>query len=584
MLGNLKFNKVVLASLVLTSLAGCAAQERMKEVSTNADIATDEGSYALRQIQEKPEVELIQRSNDFFVNTTAVSMTEKAKRLPKLYSQQVSVNKNSKLNMVEVAEVISRDIGVKVTLSPDLAYNLRENGISMEAPENNFFMSDASFDGGFTDDSTSVAPEMLAQDSTSALPPPMVTPSSSGSGENESAAGLGSMHLQYQGTLKGLLDLVGSRLNVFWRHEDDGVIFYQYDTRNYMVAVIPGETELEASVSNESGQDGGGSGTSETTTSSTQSSTQSTAMTGTFGVWGEMQEAVEAMLSETGVMAMSATSGSVTVTDNPMVLKRVGEYIDNLNDVMTRQVVVSVKVYNVTRNNADALGINWDTVYTALNGDYSIGFDSAESSGLAGDSSELTATVLSPTSAFQGSNAILRALSTQGKVSLVTSASVMTLNNQPVPVQVAQQTTYLASSGIIGSGFSNDNDNGLGGTGTELRPGTVTTGFGMNILPRILDSQQLLMQYSIDLSSLDSLDDITSGSQRIQAPNISTRNFMQRVALQSGDSLVLTGFEGVSNDSFRGQTVGIPNEGRAESERNMTVIVMTPMLTQGVRR
>lgn len=578
MLPNLKVNKAVLAALVLTGLSGCAAQERMKEVASNADAATETSDAAFRQIQKKPEVELIQRSDGFFVDTRAVSMSDKAKRLPRLYQQVVSVNKSGRLNMVEVAEVISRDIGVKVTLSPDLAYNLRENGISMEAIDNNLFMSNSTF----TDDSTSLAPDIAFQDSTSALPPP-VSNTASGSGQNESAAGLGSMNLQYKGTLKGLLDMVGSRLNVFWRHEDDGVIFYQYDTKSFMVAVIPGETDLEASVSNESGQSGG-SGNTETTTSSTQSSTQSTSMSGKFGVWDEMEDAIEAMLSENGVVALSATSGSVTVTDNPLVLKRVAEYIDNLNDVMTRQVVVSVKVYNVTRSSADALGVNWDTVYNALSGDYSIGFNSAEASGLAGDSAELTATVLSPTSAMRGSNAILKALSTQGKVSLVTSASVMTLNNQPVPVQVARQTTYLASSGIIGSGFSDGGEGSLGGTGTELRPGTVTTGFGMNVLPRILDSQQLLMQYSIDLSSLDSLDDIVSGAQRIQAPNISTRNFMQRVALQSGDSLVLTGFEGVLNDSFRQQTLGVPNEGRAERERNMTVIVMTPMLTQGVRR
>ncbi|MDO9550824.1 MAG: hypothetical protein Q7J03_07605, partial [Methanoregula sp.] len=118
--------------------------------------------------------------------------------------------------------------------------------------------------------------------------------------------------------------------------------------------------------------------------------------------------------------------------------------------------------------------------------------------------------------------------------SQVTSASVTTLNNQVAPVQVGRQTSYLASSTTtVSEGLST----------TALQPGVVTTGFSMNLVPHLLDSNNLLLQYAMDISSLLGITSVTSGGSTIQVPEIETRNFLQRVRLNSGDTLVVTGFE-----------------------------------------
>ncbi|MEJ0003016.1 MAG: hypothetical protein WDN30_04645 [Pararobbsia sp.] len=48
-----------------------------------------------------------------------------------------------------------------------------------------------------------------------------------------------------------------------------------------------------------------------------------------------------------------------------------------------------------------------------------------------------------------------------------------------------------------------------------------------------------------------------SGGQTIQLPTVDTRNFLQRVAVKSGQTLVISGYEGVMDQGNR-QGVGAP--------------------------
>src|SRR5204863_1303713 len=140
---------------------------------------------------------------------------------------------------------------------------------------------------------------------------------------------------------------------------------------------------------------------------------------------------------------------------------------------------------------------------------------------------------------WAGSSMIINALSTQGKVRKETSASVATLNHQPVPVQVARQTAYLKSSQTTISANV--------GTTTSLSPGVVTSGFTMTVLPNVLDNGTVMLQFSTDISTLRQITTVSSGgsssSSQIQTPEIDTRNFLQRVAMKSGQTLVVSGFE-----------------------------------------
>ena len=146
-------------------------------------------------------------------------------------------------------------------------------------------------------------------------------------------------------------------------------------------------------------------------------------------------------------------------------------------------------------------------------------------------------------SRFAGSNLLLQALSEWGETSIVTSATGVILNGQPFPIQDVNRTTYLAETEV--------NQVANAGASVSLTPGTVTTGFSMQVVPQILEHDQLLLQYGFSLSSLTRLVELSSGEQSIQGPDVDERSFSQRSRMPLGSTLVIAGFQRDEDSSDR---------------------------------
>lgn len=395
--------------------------------------------------------------------------------------------------------------------------------------------------------------------------------------------------LYRSGDLKGLLDTACARFGVSWKYTDGAIDFYFTDTRTFQVSAVPGDSSVNANVVSEASNNGGtqgsglagsisggGAGGSGSGTSNGVSSnnTSTTAVNSQLSIFGSLDSAIKAMLSPYGHVVSAPATGSISVTDTPDVLDRVARFMEEQNRVMSRQILINVTVLSVTLSADDSYGINWGAVYQALGSRFSL--TSAFTSGLT-SATTLGAQVISPNSRANGTAALISALSQQGAVRRKTSASVTTLNNQPVPIQVATQQGYLAS-------ISTTNTANVGSQ-TSLTPGTVTTGFNMTLLPHMLDDGTVLMQFYTNLSVLDALQTVTSGGSnplQIQTPEIDTRNFLQRVAMKSGETLVISGYEGAADNSTQ-QGVGKPSNillgggYDARHSREVIVILITPL-------
>lgn len=397
-----------------------------------------------------------------------------------------------------------------------------------------------------------------------------------------------------RGDLRGLLDVAAARFGVSWKFEDGAIEFFQTETRVFQVTSIPGDSKLDttmvsgadnaggASGNGSGGGTGGGSGSGTaggTGASPTVSSDNSTSigMTAQLAVYSGLQAAIKAMLSPAGSVLASPGTGSISVTDTPDVLDRVGEFMKQQNRVLSRQVLVNVSVLSVTLSADDSYGIDWGAVYQALGTKF--GITNLFSSLVPGtNATQFSATVISPSSRASSTTAMISALSQQGTVRRKTTASVTTLNDQPVPVQVATQQGYLAQ-------VSTTTTLNVG-TQTSLVPGTVTTGFNLTLLPHILDDGTVMMQFYTNLSALESLDTFTSGGQSIQLPTVDTRNFLQRISIKSGQTLVISGYEGIADQTSR-QGVGTPANYAfggglsATHSREIIVILITPITMNG---
>lgn len=398
-------------------------------------------------------------------------------------------------------------------------------------------------------------------------------PQTSPGSEFSVLGGSGYYDATYTGTLAGFLDSLTSFYGVSWEYVNGGVSIYKYKTKSFILQAIAGDISQISEVSQSSGDK----------SISTKIDIQG------MNVWKDIEKVVETMLSENGKVVASPSIGTLTVSDTPRVLDRIEDFINQQNKHLTKQVSVEVKVMMVDMNSSDNYGLNWSVVNENLKSALGITFESGSPLSLGAAALTLskyaTGTVLesgqtvASNSNWQGTSAFVEALSTQGDVTVVTTATAITLNNQPVPIHVGKTTTYLAESSTQPSVTP-----GEAGV-TTLTPGEVTTGFTLNILPHIQDNETLLLQYAIDLSSME-LFKVESNGVMIQAPEVDMRRMLQRVRMQSGETLVIAGFEGVSREAFS-SGVGNPDRTWAGGKktgtetRKVMVVLVTPVISGG---
>ncbi len=417
--------------------------------------------------------------------------------------------------------------------------------------------------------------------------------------KSENAVPTETVPVNYSGKLSGLLNYLSNRYSVWWRYKNGVITFFTKETRVFTVYALPTETQMQASLT----------GASMGENSSGGSASSSLSTSANLALWDNIEEGVEQVVGEEGKLSFSRVTGTVTVTASPFVIQKVASYIANWNEKLSRQVAISVKVLQVSIENEDNYGLDLQAVFNSNNieASYSSPYfiDAAGGTAGAGAVGLLSMTLLRPSSNWKDSKSIIQAFSTQGKTALVTSSSVTTLNNKVAPVQISTSQNYVKETNVTTSGSGTDRS-----TEVDMDTDTLNYGFTMEILPRILDHGRLIVLFSMTLTDLLSLDSFSSnggymnGNNQqnsdeededsdtgdkettiVQLPKVQMRGFMQEIAMRSGSTLVLTGFESVNNKI---DTAGIGKAkmgllgGKAYSQntRDVMVILMTPEILE----
>lgn len=237
-------------------------------------------------------------------------------------------------------------------------------------------------------------------------------------------------------------------------------------------------------------------------------------------------------------------------------VRQIGRYISDTNRRLSRQVAVSVGVWALEVSDENEAGLNLQGIFA--NNDVSIVAGSLSN---LGSSNSASATIVS--GKLKDSSGVLKALRRWGDAVQVTSGGGLVMSNQPVPIQAIQRTAYLAGSSASQSDY---------GQTTELTPGEVTTGFTATIIPHILDRRRVVLQYNLNLSTLDELTEFSTKDLSIQLPKTSTRAFSQRSQMQMGQTLVLAGFQDETQSLAK--SLGLLNLGRSAGY-GKTLLVVT---------
>lgn len=392
------------------------------------------------------------------------------------------------------------------------------------------------------------------------------------------------INVAYTGKLSGLLSQVATDLDLLWYFDKSSVVFYETETRTFTLYALGTEVSYQTAMNTDDGN---------------QVSLEST-----LKEWDEVESAISSIVGKGGNsdFTVSRSLGTITVTAPPSVLARVGEYIERQNKRLSQLVTIDVKVLQVSISNDSAFGLN---LAAAINSTSGLNIVANPKNNLATtEASAMNIAVLSNTisgmtgathtvngsevagaytkddimngslSGVAGTDALIQALAKQGKVSLVTNVGVTTRNNRVAPVNNTRTTGYIKR-------FESRNFTTV--ESSTVDQDDLETGFSMQLLPNVLENGKILLLFRMSVRELLKMSTQTIGEVTLQLPEVEERSFMQEIIMESGQMLVVSGFEKQNNSDTRyglgdPDFMSLSGSRESSSQRDVLVVILTPQV------
>jgi MSHA biogenesis protein MshL len=377
---------------------------------------------------------------------------------------------------------------------------------------------------------------------------------------------------------------------------------------NYLNISRDGESSMTVSSgqiargnSNNSNDTNNDSNSSSQTNSETLKSSSITT-TSKADFWSTLAATIQAIVGQGAgrSVVVDQHAGLVIVRGMPGELRDVEAYLSSAQENLQRQVILEAKIIEVKLNDSYQSGIDWGALSANSGDSFGAGIAGIQngsaslynSNGVFDATQALTS---SDNSAFSnmfaigaGSDdfaALLRLLSTQGEVQVLSSPRVSTVNNQKAVIKVGSDeffVTEVSSTTTSGS------------TSTLTTPSVTLTpffsGIALDVTPQISQQDQVILHIHPSVSEVnDQTKNITIGGQTQQLPlALSTvRESDSVVKAMSGQVVVIgglmqnstsnddAGVPGVSEIPFLGSLFG---QKRKVNSRSELVILLKPVV------
>lgn len=539
---------IALSTIAALTLGGCATAP-VNKAGKDIEAEASTSERILRQSKSVTASPVTSTVVDgYFLGNASFQMTQEDK-LPDSFQDRYVVTDPNQVSLQELVSNFGRQFGVRTVVTADAIKHIQslENGSQ----------------GGQGQAVRQQAPMGVNNiNSFSVIDP---------AGEGL----VGSMvkfSVEFDGTGAEFLDYLTTKTNLFWKWDSNKLVLFRTDTRTFKVDYLGGVNAFNANVTStfQTVQAGNEEGT---VGQNLSNNSQSTNMTyAPENVWESLGSEIESLKSEEGRYAIAEEAGIVTVTDTPENLDLIENYIDDLNDSIGQQIAIRAEIYDIVLDENADFGTNWQASYNRPNsalGSFATAFGDAVSStfGFA---------LTNPSSRFNDTQLFINSLNEVAEVSYRTSATVHTTNGMAAPIQMLDTTGYLAN-------VTRDITGNAGIASTSVEQGTARSGFSLSFLPRITSKGQINMAFAGDLTQLNRLNETSFEGITVQMPESQNKNFLQRVVVDSGQSIMVAGFERTESrksvDSLAGEsTYLLGGRKSGGNKRVMTVIVLTPYL------
>ncbi len=266
---------------------------------------------------------------------------------------------------------------------------------------------------------------------------------------------------------------------------------------------------------------------------------------------------------------VNRSAGTIMVRHYPDVLEEIGEYLASVEEIAQRQVLIEAKIVEVLMHQEFAAGVDWSAVFTDL------GLTAGQTVG----SSALN--IFQAGIQRQNFNAVLGAMSNQGDVDVLSSPSVVTMNNQVALLSVGTQEVFFTSQTTF------NNQGGLAQTTTS--PGTVTNGVILSVTPQVAADGWVTMSIQPAITNLAG-EAISPNGDRFPIMDVRVTDNVIRV--REGETIFIGGLlEDVTRESVTKTPIlgDIPILGSLfkrkdrSSRKSDLVVMITPTVLNGDR-
>lgn len=549
---------VAIASVLATTGCGTAIGMR-KEVRQKHDVSSSQASALLesqRRQFESPSRPVI--SDRPYVD---VSPQRRSANTPPVFSTQVTFNA---VPLQVLSQRIEATTGIRITYQSELLAS--SNSIARQA-------APVASSGGAQ--SSSVNMEGF---------PPLATAVAMVEGGTFSAdRRTGGITVSFSGPLTELLNEVSSSTGSSWEYDATArsVNFFRYKTETFNIPAAPDGIDTAANMG------GALASSSGDQVISAASAVGSYKTNDKDKIWGGLNEALKVLVSAEGGYTLLPATNMVLVRDRPDRLDAIRKVIDQTVASLSTAVDLEVNVYRVTMNDRDSRGVNFGVIFQQqlLNAGYNVVANFGGATAEDG-SSRFVLNVPETDAAgnpnrYGGSNAFVDALASLGELSYKQSAGTSTTSNRGVPIKIVKRTSYLKETT---ANYISGTQNGVS-AGPTLTPGVEETGLNMFLLPTVQpDGRRVKLNMMMSLTTLDQLKDFGPEGYKIQQPDTSAREFFTESWLESGQMLVISGFEQEVTENqtrtpFGRKSWWLGGSNAVSKAREMLVITVRPAVT-----
>lgn len=416
------------------------------------------------------------------------------------------------------------------------------------------------------------------------MPPPVPVASSNGGNDQRPAESANGFDMpRMNAPLSQILDIIATKLSIKWKYDEatNSIRFYRLVTKTWETPFRASKSSYKTTLQGETSQ----SSNTAVLSAKSQNTPPAEDELRDMVELTAMKDNVDSVMTRSGSIFANPATGTITLTDTTEVVEAADTIIRNGVRSLSRLVRLRLQTIKVTSNNSGEAGLDVSAaVSRALKNlpDFTVSLGSPANL-VSSNTGSLGLQVFSGSAA--GSSAIVRALKEIGDVETSTEIPIATRNRRSVYYNVRDTFSYVASTTPAAA-----TTGGTGGT-----PGITTAqdsvGLKLFMLPEVTAKDTVMLNMSLDQSTLKSLETFSSGSganlQSVQLPNIAGEGSSQYVPIRNGQTVVLTGFDTKSNQ-YDKRTLGnnIPllagGSLRASETRSTTIVLVTAEVVDGV--